>query len=339
MSSDAWRDFIERIRELLASAQIELALDELKAIRHSAPRDLGDEVILQASRHHRLLRERRKGVMTQEQFEVERNRLTSALLDLLPELVAGIGQRLSPIPGGPMTAPEAAREVSGIAFEAILGINNLKQISWLGRGLQRSRSVCRVMTPDGVGTGFLVSPTVLMTNHHVVPDTNVAARTFVEFDYEEDASGNLKETVRYALDPDPFRTSPEEEFDYTLVGVKPDPVKRPLGDWGFLPLNPHADPVPSEHVVIIQHPNGGLKQIVLTANSVIGTQGRLLHYTSDTLPGSSGAPVFNDSWQVIAIHHAERTYKGTDGKPRSVNEGILMSAIKPDAGEAWPFHT
>jgi endonuclease G len=53
------------------------------------------------------------------------------------------------------------------------------------------------------------------------------------------------------------------------------------------------------------------------------------------MPGSSGSPVFNDSWHVIAIHHAA-VRAADDSQHRYVNEGILMSAIKPDAGRIWP---
>jgi endonuclease G, mitochondrial len=103
-----------------------------------------------------------------------------------------------------------------------------------------------------------------------------------------------------------------------------------------LRLNPHADPIPTEHVVIIQHANGGPKQIALSANAVLQVKPPWLHYSTDTLPGSSGSPVFNDLWQVIAVHHAEGPeLKRPDGYCYS-NEGVLASAIKPDLGKDWP---
>jgi hypothetical protein len=123
-------------------------------------------------------------------------------------------------------------------------------------------------------------------------------------------------------------------WDWTLVGVRPESAKPAVEAWGQLLLNPNADPVPTEHVSIVQHPNGGLKQIVLTANRVIAAVPPVLHYTTDTMPGSSGSPVFNDSWHVIAIHHAEAP--PPPGKQSYANEGILMSAICPDAGDFWP---
>jgi V8-like Glu-specific endopeptidase len=138
------------------------------------------------------------------------------------------------------------------------------------------------------------------------------------------------------LDPGTlFRTSPA--LDYTVVAVRPDPARPPLEGWGVLHLNPNADPGPSEHVVIVQHPNGGPKQIVLTANAVLQVKPPYLHYSTDTMPGSSGSPVFNDMWQVIALHHAEGPLvKMPGGGVRYSNEGMLLSAIKPDLGKDWP---
>jgi V8-like Glu-specific endopeptidase len=160
----------------------------------------------------------------------------------------------------------------------------------------------------------------------------MAARSVVEFDYQDDLLRNLLPAVRYSLDSDRFHTNPV--LDYTIVAVKPDAGKLPVEVWGRLQLNPNADPVPTEHVSIVQHPNGGLKQIVLTANQVLATKPPVIHYTTDTMPGSSGSPVFNDSWHVIAIHHAEAP--APFEKQSFANEGILMSAIKPDAGTFWP---
>ena len=49
----------------------------------------------------------------------------------------------------------------------------------------------------------------------------------------------------------------------------------------------------------------------------------MLHYTADTDGGSSGAPVFNDEWQLVALHHGAA--EDESGTP--VNEGIRVSAL------------
>jgi hypothetical protein len=56
-----------------------------------------------------------------------------------------------------------------------------------------------------------------------------------------------------------------------------------------------------------------------------------LYYSTETMPGSSGSPVFNDLWQVIAIHDtAGPPVKASGGGTRHSNRGILMSAIVRD---------
>jgi V8-like Glu-specific endopeptidase len=329
---------LRRIRKLIEADDLESALDQLGSLVDPKCGDLADTTLLITSQNNRLRREWEKRLLTREQYLVDRSGIASRLLTLLASIPSRIEPRKAPLGIESTPALESAPAPERVAFEKILGINNLKQISWIGRGMVAARSVCRLLTPTGVGTGFLVAPGLLMTNHHVVPDAVTATATVAEFNYQEDGNGKLLATVRYGLDPSMFRTSPRDLLDYTLVGLRPDPTKPASDGWGFLPLNPNADPVRTEHVVIIQHPNGGPKQIALTANWVVAAQGPRLLYTTDTQSGSSGSPVFNDSWQVIAIHHAgAREYTDAAGKILYLNEGILMSAIKPDAGVLWPI--
>jgi hypothetical protein len=85
-------------------------------------------------------------------------------------------------------------------------------------------------------------------------------------------------------------------------------------------------------VPIVQHPNGQPKQIALTSSVVVRVKSPLLHYTTDTMGGSSGSPVFNDLWQVVAIHHAA----GPKINGVATNEGILMAAIRDKLGKDFP---
>ena len=55
-----------------------------------------------------------------------------------------------------------------------------------------------------------------------------------------------------------------------------------------------------QRVVIIQHPGGGQKQIAIAHNLVTYFDDNSVQYLTDTMPGSSGSPVFNEAWEVIA---------------------------------------
>lgn len=328
MSSESLITFLDQIRQLLVTNQIQAALDQLQNyLAGTAPR-LNNEVFLHAARYHRLSRDYRKGVISREAAQAEQTKLEDDILGLIQQIPKHVSSDMSPI-----QLNSLATNATELQPETILHINVLKQISWIQRAIEVSKSVCRVLTPRGLATGFLIAADLLITNNHVISDPHIANESYAEFNYEQDLSGKFLQTYRYRLDSRIFHTSPSGKLDYTIVGIKQDLELPPLNTWGHLDLNPFADPVPSEHVVIIQHPNGGLKQIALTANQVVRIERPYLLYSTDTMAGSSGAPVFNDVWQVIAIHHAgvsQNTVRGF------TNEGVLMSAIKPDAASYWP---
>jgi endonuclease G len=40
---------------------------------------------------------------------------------------------------------------------------------------------------------------------------------------------------------------------------------------------------------------------------------------TDTMPGSSGSPVFSDEWQLVALHHAAEQAKDAEGNKIDLN--------------------
>ncbi len=54
-----------------------------------------------------------------------------------------------------------------------------------------------------------------------------------------------------------------------------------------------------------------------------------VRYTTDTEPGSSGSPVFNNRWDLIAIHHAAGRWDAGANAWVS-NEGMRMDKIIAD---------
>lgn len=330
-------NLIREIKNSIADGNLVDALDHLRDLALNGPHDLSDESVALAGRHAHLAREERKDRVTHDQARTERAKIRASALELLDELSRKLTPAAVAVP-----APPPAEIVAGwedFEFEKIIGVNNLRQIAWIEQGVASSRAVCRIHTENGKGSGFLVGERVIMTNNHVIGSADQARNTKVEFNYQLPYSGGQpSNSVRYDLDPDTFfRTS--AGLDYTLVAVRTsDEADRPSAEsWGKLRPNPHADPVRNEQVAIVQHPNGGLKQIVLTGSAVLQVKPPYLHYSTDTMPGSSGSPVFNDLWQVIAIHHASGpTVSIPGGLTRHSNEGVLMSAIRLDLGNDWP---
>lgn len=231
-------------------------------------------------------------------------------------------------------------------YERIIGESNLMSINFLDRGRRAAAAVCRIKVPsDGgawYGTGFLVGPRLLLTNHHVLGNTDEASQSEAEFGYEHDLDGVLHDPVRFNLNPhEIFYTN--AELDITFVAVTPLSEEAvPLARYGRLPLLPlSGKAVAGEWVTIIQHPGSEPKQIAIRASQVMslnqdvvpGTDlDKFIHYSTDTEPGSSGAPVLNDQWQVLALHHKGVPAPDKPGKVGRkpvwiANEGIRISAI------------
>jgi hypothetical protein len=84
----------------------------------------------------------------------------------------------------------------------------------------------------------------------------------------------------------------------------------------------------SQPAYIIQHPSGDRKRLAYTRNQITAFDDRVVHYLSDTQPGSSGSPVLNAQAQLVALHHAGGRPQEIAGKPPlRKNEGIRIPRI------------
>ena len=248
----------------------------------------------------------------------------------------------------------------GLGIERILGRSDLVPINWLEFGQRAARTVCRlqVRQPNGAiaghATGFLVAPGLLLTNSHVLPDAQMAARSLAEFDYEDDITFGPRPSKLFRLRPEElFFTS--RSLDFSFVALAPAASDgTPLAAYGYLRLADDPDKLQKgEYVSIIHHPSGNTKQAALRENQVIWSDANFIHYETDTEPGSSGAPVFNDQWYVVALHHSgvPRTdaagswLRRSDGTPLRpgdgddavdwiANEGVRISRIFRALGES-----
>nr|VFJ43578.1 MAG: Trypsin-like peptidase domain-containing protein [Candidatus Kentron sp. FM]VFJ44372.1 MAG: Trypsin-like peptidase domain-containing protein [Candidatus Kentron sp. FM]VFK06244.1 MAG: Trypsin-like peptidase domain-containing protein [Candidatus Kentron sp. FM] len=210
------------------------------------------------------------------------------------------------------------------------GYNNLQQISWLKEALRRSQSVGRVVTSEGLGTGWLISDELLITNNHVIAQQPNAGTAWIEFNYEVDWQGNVIEVDRYEI-ADLVKT--KIELDYSILTLK----GRPSDKYGYTEIldarRPSLNNSATNYPVIIQHPRGGFKQIALTDNRLVTFDDNLIWYTTDTEPGSSGSPVYDQLWRPFALHHAGGPKKLAGGNVVVLNEGVILADIVEDAGD------
>src|SRR5262249_55463714 len=176
---------------------------------------------------------------------------------------------------------------------------------------------------------------LFITNNHVIGSEDEAKQLLVEFDYETDERGRTRSTTRFTLDPAAFFvTDDTDDLDYTVVALGArESGDKAAADFGYCVLSDRDDKhMLGEFVNLIGHPEGGLKQLVLRENKLVSRLDTVLHYEADTQPGSSGSPVFNDEWSVVALHHwggPHREQRRPDGQPVPAmnNEGIRASAI------------
>ncbi|PYQ28297.1 MAG: serine protease [Acidobacteria bacterium] len=213
----------------------------------------------------------------------------------------------------------------GEHYEKITGSQNtLLPIRFLEIGTQRARAVARIVRGDGSGTGFLIGNGWLLTNNHVLPNAALTANAIAEFNYQQASEGLDCATERFKLDAARFRTSIAN--DWSAVGIDAAAEAK----WGAIPLEP-VDVAVDAFVNIIQHPGGGQKQIGLYHNTVAAVGDGRVQYLTDTLPGSSGSPVFDSAWKVVALHHSGGMLRVPGTKQRAyLNEGIAVRTVIDD---------
>lgn len=219
-------------------------------------------------------------------------------------------------------------------------------VAWLDAARTASKAVARIATRDGqpLGTGFLTSSRLLITNNHVIGDPRAAAGLVAEFRYELGVDQTSPSPVRFEFDPGAFFvTDDTDDLDFTLLAVgRPLDGASTLAPFGICPLSASAAKHSvGEPVNIVQHPDGDVKQVVVRENRILHRGDAVLHYLADTEPGASGSPVFNDEWQVVALHHwgephRERSARGGALLRTDVNEGIRASAIVEELKKRAP---
>lgn len=222
-------------------------------------------------------------------------------------------------------------------MERIVGTANFLPVSFLEEGARVQRAVGRVVLQDGsaLGTGSLVAGSLLLTNNHVLPTAAFARTTRVEFNHQTDLRGIQLASDVYTFDPSSlFITS--TRLDYSLVRVR---CKKMISlvcagsRWGSLRLPSGMMAYASDQLVnIIQHPAGRPKEVALQDNRIVKVFAEVIRYETDTEPGSSGSPVFDNGWELIALHHSggDRAPSDPSGNTWLNNEGIRIDAIVKD---------
>jgi V8-like Glu-specific endopeptidase len=206
-----------------------------------------------------------------------------------------------------------------------------EDVGMLLKVIERAASVCRVEFSHmkRMGTGFLIAPNLVLTNYHVLKETP-----------QEDLIENAKKAVLYFGKVSVGDGVEAEGKEFHLIGTDPVPASSPVDrlDYALLRVEEKIKteesiqpspfsiqlPVRKESLNILQHPNGKEMKLARSSNGVIEIRedlGRIQYYTKAE-GGSSGSPCYNKDWEVVAIHHAERSI-GLGVR----REGLLFKAI------------
>jgi len=171
-------------------------------------------------------------------------------------------------------------------------------------------AVGRIESPQntGIGTGVLVAKNLLLTCNHIFNKTGVQ-QAWVRFGYKlgSNSAGDIFEL-------DLNFVAYHNQLDYALIRLQSNPSVPPIS-----PVNVILNS--GQKIRLIHHPKGqpvvisGLGEIVQVGEDYID-------HNLNTEEGSSGAPIFNDAWELVAIHRGNpgvgRPTQGTmEGKPIS----------------------
>lgn len=233
------------------------------------------------------------------------------------------------------------------ALERINGIANFQDKYVVDKLSAMARSVCRILkNGNPYGTGFLVGEDILITNNHVIPSPGDAATMIAEFDYELNIDQLPKRSSSFKINPQKFfltstlNTDPSVPFsglDFTMIGVEKTGINgESLNHYQPLFLDGNRGKIiKGESCIIIQHPSGLPKKIVLKDNAFFFETATRIVYESDTLPGSSGSVVIGlGTCEVVALHHSGLP-KTNDKNQILTKQGTVADDTTPDDQIDW----
>jgi endonuclease G, mitochondrial len=240
--------------------------------------------------------------------------------------------------------------------EVIVFRDDLLPFSFLELGVEAARSVAKLRVPSHaggqprqisgtpevhLGTGWLLTPTLLITNHHVVnarkedeppaPEADLliqGAAATAQFGFDGD--GIEGQTVQAQK-----LEAWDATLDYALLRMVD--TGRPALRRAARPLiKKDGDSIP---VNIVQHPEGTSKKLGIRNNMVTASTDTDLRYFTDTKQGSSGSPVLNDTWEVVALHRGATFAQNVSFQGKNVayvNIGTHLPSILDDLKSRFP---
>ncbi|MBO0792901.1 MAG: trypsin-like peptidase domain-containing protein, partial [Ktedonobacteraceae bacterium] len=167
---------------------------------------------------------------------------------------------------------------------------------------------------EETGTGWLIAPGLLLTCWHVVatlmdsneppPEAADMQRQLNDMLVFFNQTESTRSGIDYCVERLEFKGTQEQDFAILRLANR---RYHPYEDFRYLPIEPDPPLTTQTQLFIIQHPQGEPQQVAIGGSFVGYTEisGRIC-YTTDTQPGTSGAPVLRrQSGCVVAIHNGK----------------------------------
>lgn len=164
-----------------------------------------------------------------------------------------------------------------------------------------------------LGVGCLVAPDLLLTNHHVLNARRGDESNASPKDLHLQAGGTVArfgpaggETPRQELNVVRLEAW-DARLDYGVVRLARPAERTPLRPGRVRVERPPGGYVP---VNSIHCAESGARQLVIRNSLVSGSTETDLRYFTHTRPISSGAPIFDDGWHVVALRRGSVVAEG-----------------------------
>ncbi|HEY9657175.1 MAG TPA: trypsin-like peptidase domain-containing protein [Allocoleopsis sp.] len=211
-------------------------------------------------------------------------------------------------------------------------------VGFLQQSIHQTASICRIELSNStnsfgriIGNGFLIGPRLLLTNYHVLDfiigsDLRDSISNIVlRFGYliSSDVRSMQEKTFRLSASSPILCHSSTEDLDFALLQVEEDILAAEY--LHPAPVN-YEPPATETRITLFNYPEEQTMRISLNLNGIteVFDQEGLIQYFSDSEGAMSGSPCFNDRWEVVALHHAQKA-----ASSGIYCEGILLRAIYP----------
>jgi S1-C subfamily serine protease len=181
------------------------------------------------------------------------------------------------------------------------------------KALAARNTVVRIESPIGnpIGTGVFITKDFLLTCNHILTKSQVQ-KAWVRFGYKAGSYESEKDVLELDV------ITKNSRFDYALLKIKAQMQQKTIS------INESTILDSGQDIRIIHHPQGN-HVIISDFGQIIKVGEDYIDHNLKTDYGSSGAPIFNHQWELIAIHQGNVGI-GRDFEPGTTG-GIPMRAI------------